>query len=123
MSKNVEVVADTQLQILRSRITGNCTVKEMDELVAQTTIAIQLLDDPEDVYVLSDGRNLKLVDISARQMMIDNLKRSGMTRYAVWGATSSRALFMRILFKVAGIHKIRFFTTEKAALAWLLKNR
>jgi hypothetical protein len=120
MDAKFTVWLDEDRQIIRQRITGEPTLSDFLRLAEQTRDCVLRLRCPDDVRILVDGSWFGRMRKDVRAASSAELRRPELTRMAIVTTNRVARVLIRFMVVATGQHKVRTFSTESAALDWLV---
>lgn len=116
----IDVTLDEENQIVVQRLSGDFDESDYERLQEASTRLESRLRDPSRIKVLADARGLGKPDSTSRQRMAVFLKNPNIHRIALWGCSPMVRTVFAFLRLASGVQKIRAFSSETEARAWLM---
>ena len=104
--------------LIRQRIEGSLTPEDYDQLEAKTEEAVAQLPPGSKVRILADLSDMGPVSLAVRRAGAQRF-RPETHKLAAYGGNRLKSMVHRFLSIVIGQNRMRFFTKEQEARAWL----
>ena len=115
MANKITACLDKTNQVIRAELAGSFDLNDTREITRLIDQQVAGLDDPQDIRISLDCRQLGRATPEARKSLTGILKEKPVTRFAMWGMPAHIRIFLRIFLQTLGLDVIRIFNTEQDA--------